>query len=72
VDNENTIARNFKYSGDSGGCPKDNCCKSAELVLLSTENRIKTMDGMFFCQSSGTVKQKESTNGYLGIQGHER
>jgi len=41
-------------------------------VLLSTENRIKTIDGMFFCQGNGTVKQKESTNGYLGIQGHER
>jgi len=39
-------------------------------VLLSTENRIKTIDGTFFCQDSGTVKQKESTNGCLRFQGH--
>ena len=63
------MARMLNYSGDSGDCPQDNCCKSAGLVLLSTENRIQTIDGTFFCQDSGTVKRKESTNGHLRISG---
>jgi len=29
--------------------------------MLSTENRIKTIDGMFFCPSYETVEHKEST-----------
>jgi len=44
---------------------KINCCKSTELVLLSTENRIKTINGTFFCLEYETVKYKESTDGYL-------
>ena len=50
---------------------KINCCKPTELVLLSTENRIKTIDGTFFCLEYETVKYKESTDGYLRFQGHE-
>ena len=46
---------------------KDNCRKSAGLVLLSTENRIKIIYGTLFYDSSTIVKRKEPTNGYLGI-----
>ena len=39
--------------------------------MLSTENRVKTIDGTFCCPKYRTVKHKESTNGYLRTQGHE-
>jgi len=51
---------------------KISCCQSAGLVMLSTENRAKTIDGTFFCPEYAAVKHKESTNGYLGMQSHEQ